>query len=221
VMEAARRALRVLALFAIVSSTGCGDTAPQSPDARNKSTPAASADLLPPAPGGLALVLEAEDGAVQPPMVVEDFAPQKHPRLGMQRASGGKCVAVPKDANKACKLKKEKPKGKVTMKFNAPRAGNYYIYVRTLWSAVGRGCSNSFGMILDDSKPLAVTDATYGVWHWIKFKSNDPRSTAPRAFKLTKGEHTLTFTNREDDTRLDQVYITDDADDRPAGMMKQ
>jgi len=220
VTEAARRVLHVLVVFAIMSPTGCGDTGPQNAGGDKKSKPTAKAALLPPAHSGPTLVLEAEDGTVEASMVIEDFTPQKHPRLGVQRASGGKCVSVPKDANKACKLKKEKPKGKVTMKFSVPEDGTYYIYPRTWWSATGRGCSNSFGMILDDRKPLAVTDATYGVWHWIKFKSDDPRSTAPRPFKLKKGEHTLTFTNREDDTRLDQVYITSDAEDGPAGIMK-
>ena len=49
-------------------------------------------------------------------------------------------------------------------------------------------------MIVDGRRPLIVTDSTCQVWHWVK---------------LTP-----------DDVKLDQIYITDDPDDRPVGMVK-
>ena len=69
--------------------------------------------------------------------------------------------------------------------------------------------------------PLEVTDQTFDVWLWHKFNTEDPQVKTPRAFKLKKGEHTLVFTNREDNSKLDQIYITDNPDDRPAGIMEK
>ena len=195
-------------LSALLLPTGCGEDA--GPGAR-----AGNRKLRPAVDNAVSIVLEAEDGSVKPAMVIEEFPPQRHPELGIQRASGDRCAAVPKDANAAVK---EEPAGEVALRFHVPKDGVYYIYPRTWWTD---GCSNSFGMVLDDRTPLAVTDSAYGVWHWIKLKPDDVRSAGPRPFELKRGEHVITFTNREDDTKLDQVYITDNPDDRPDGVMKK
>ena len=147
-------------------------------------------------------------------MVVEEIQPSSHPVLGPQSASGGRCVAVPEGANKD---RKENPRGKVTMKFNVPKNGTYYIHPRVWWKD---GCSNSFGMAVDGAKPIMVTDATYEVWHWVKLMPDDPRSSVPSGFKLAKGKHAVTFTNREDNVKLDQAYITDDPRAAPVGIVE-
>ena len=198
---------RFCALLSLLTPAGCGD--PSAP------SPAALAPRLLPAENQPArIILEAETGAVEPAMIVEDFQPVNHPQLGLQTASGGKCVAVPRDANKA---DKKHPKGQVTLQFTVPKDGTYYIFPRVWWTG---GCGNSFGMALDGGPALTVTDGDYDRWHWIKLLSDDPSATTPRPFTLKKGQHALVFTNREDASRLDQVYITDDPKDAPTGIMQ-
>ncbi len=155
-----------------------------------------------PVQNSVRIVLEAEAAlAVEPDMAVEDFPPCTHLVAGVQSASGGRCVTVPKDANKN---RKEDPRGKLALRFSVPKEGVYYIHPRAWWKD---GCSNSFGMAVDGAKPLLVTDATYEVWHWIKLLPDDPKSGQnTRGFKLSAGEHILVFTNREDNVKLDQVY---------------
>ncbi len=173
--------------------------------------------LLPALGGSDTVVIEAEAGKVEASVVVEPFAPYRHPTTGLQEASGGRCVAIPKDANKACKAEKREPKGKVVLTFSVPKDGTYYIHPRVWWKD---GCSNSFAMAVDASAAILLTDGVYESWHWFEFKPDDFKSDAPRAFKLKKGTHTLTFSNREDHVKLDQVYVTSDPDDRPAGIMQ-
>lgn len=206
---------RTMAFLAMVVLAGCGSGEGKGADAGESPPPVRN--LLPPEDTGVRIVLEAEAGQVEPNMVIEEFQPVRHPDLGLQEASGGKCVLVPKDANKECKLNKTEPKGKVVLEFSVPKEGEYYIYPRVFW--LGE-CWDSMEMSVDGGKGLLVTDTRYNHWHWVKFSSPDETSTAPRSFRLAAGRHTLMFKNREDGTRLDQVYITDDPDDRPTGMKK-
>ncbi|MFH1730217.1 MAG: hypothetical protein ABIF82_01020 [Planctomycetota bacterium] len=194
--------LPMFSLLLLTALAGCGEDRP--PEAR----------LLPPVDDAVIIVLEAEGGTFEPAMTVEDFAECTHPEAGLQEASGGRCIAVPKDANKA---DKDNPKGRLVLKFTVPKDGTYYVHPRVWWKD---GCGNTLGMAVDNSAPLLVTDSTYEVWHWVKLNPDDFKSTAPRPFKLKKGAHTITFSNREDDVKLDQVYITNDPDDRPAGVMR-
>jgi len=214
--------VRVLAVALIAGSAGCGQAAD---DAGVKGKePGTQNTLLPPLPAGVKIVLEAEDATPEPDMVIEEFKPVRHPDLGMQKASGGKCAYVPKGVNDLAKSEEGQkkgiePKGKLTLKFSVPKEGKYCIYSRTYWTG---GCSNSFTMVLDNHKPLELTDGTYYVWHWVTLRSEDPGELlSSRAFTLTQGEHTLVFANREDDTRLDQVYITDNPADKPAEIMNR
>jgi len=200
-MTATKSAVRGLCCLLALSLAGCEEK--QQPKAR----------LLPALDRSAAVVLEAEAGNVEPAMVIEEFAGSVHKSLGLRKTSGGRCVSVPKDANAA---QKNKPKGTLALTFSVPKDGVYYIHPRTWWKD---GCGNSLGMSVDGAPPMLVSDGTYETWHWIKLNPDDFKSDAPRPFKLTKGEHTLTFSNREDDVKLDQVYVTSDPDDRPAGVM--
>jgi len=197
--------LRVSFLFAALSPAGCGGEG--------------HGDLLPALDQGAKIVLEAEQGEVTPAMRVEDFVPRRHPKRGLQQASGGKCVSVPKGANTDANGEKIPPKGKVVLTFSVPKRGKYYIYPRTWWKD---GCGNSFKMVVDQRPPVVVEDGTYEVWHWITLRSKKgtSQSRKPRPFPLKEGEHTVTFYNREDHARLDQVYVTDDPDDRPTDIME-
>jgi hypothetical protein len=220
-----------LLLVVALLATGCGDTDPANAAGAGSNTgnesPAANTGnsgderALLPALGGFAVVLEAESGAVKPSMVKEDVKPTG--ASSIHKASGGKCVAVPKGANAACKARKEDPVGSVTLTFEVPEDGTYYIYPRVRWQD---GCSNSFAMTVDGGKPIDITSGNYDKdgpndpWHWIKLKPIEPGEKGYRPFKLKKGKHTLVFHNREDDTRLDQVYITDDPEQKVAGIMQ-
>ena len=200
-------------LLIMLSTTGCNDNTGVSGP---KGGTAGKKGLLPPLGGNFEIVLEAEDGKLEPDMVVEEFKPVAHPRTGViQRASGGKCIAVPPKTNVGDK--KKNPRGTVTLKFSVPRDGKYYIFPRVWWTD---GCSNSLGMIVDQRPEILFTGSTEKSWHWHKFEPLDATSDEPRAFTLKQGEHTLTFRNAEDDVRLDQIYITDRPDNRPAGIMK-
>jgi len=208
--------VRVCVLLALICPVGCGENGGQ-----QTGKGADPIDLLPALDEGVRLVLEAETGKAEPAMAVAGFEPYRHEVKGMQRASGGKCVVVPKDANRECKATPENPKGKppvgkLTLDFTVPEDGTYYIYPRTWWR---ESCWNSFHLSVDGAKPLVVTDTTYKVWHWVMLMADGGNNT-PRPFRLKKGKHELVFMNREDDVKLDQVYITDDPDDRPAGIMK-
>ena len=213
----------------LAAAAGCG----KETDAGKQAAPAAQASrpgtLLPPLGEGARVVLEAEAGTVVSPMVVVPFEPYRHPRLGVQVASGGECVSIPDGVNPK-DAKETALEGRVTLEFTVPKDGKYYIYPRAWWLDQ---CGNSFGMLIDGRNPTARPestaalrplivggDTTLEVWHWIKLMPDDVKSNAPRAFTLTRGRHTVTFTNREDGPKLDQIYITDDPDDRPAGIVK-
>ncbi len=60
-------------------------------------------------------------------------------------------------------------------------------------------------MRIDDGAPfLFGENATYRVWHWVKYPVS--RMSAP--LRLKQGRHTLLFKNREDGVRLDQVILS-------------
>jgi hypothetical protein len=215
-----RRGWFPVAMVLALAVAGCDNGAEPPKQAAPK--PTQKPTLLPELDTGFSVVLEAEAGAVEPAMVVEVFTPHEHADLGLQEASGGRCVSVPKGANDAAKQAKLPLPGSVTLTFSVPKEGVYYIWPRCWWDDQ---CSNSFGMLLDGgsqvagAKPILVTGTVYRAWRWIKFQALDPASGAPRGFRLIQGEHTITFTNREDQVKLDQVYITDDPYDVPSGIM--
>ena len=207
-MMATKSAATTLCLLLALSLSGCEEK-------QERSKPS----LLPALGGPEAIVLEAEAGKIEASMVVEPFAPRRHPDTGLQEAAGGQCVTIPKDANKACKDDKTgrtKPKGSVVLTFRVPKDGTYYIHPRVWWTD---GCSNSLAMSVDALPAILLTDGIYENWHWFEFKSDDISAGELRAFKLKKGEHTITFSNREDNVKLDQLYVTSDPDDRPADIM--
>ncbi len=99
---------------------------------------------------------------------------------------------------------------------DVPADGSYVLWCRVWWEGE---CSNSFTVGFDDQPAfLFGEDATYKAWHWVKYPVS--RTAAP--IKLTQGPHTLTFKNREDGVRLDQVLLSADkrfvpVDIEPAG----
>jgi hypothetical protein len=233
--------IRVMAMLipVLLALAGCGedsDTArtagkPPEQTGADSSKGQDEFDLLPALPQGFSVVLEAENGEFEPDMIVEEFSPTRHERFGLQTASGGKCIAIPDKINEK-KGRKDNPRGRVTLEFTIPEDGTFYVFPRTWWQDQ---CGNSFGLLIDGRNPArppdapdaaeplmigATTSGAHKVWRWTKLKAPG-NTTAPRAFRLTAGRHTITFTNREDGVKLDQVYITEEPGTPAEGPMKK
>jgi len=87
---------------------------------------------------------------------------------------------------------------------NIPADADYTLWCRVFWEGE---CSNSFRITFDDQPAfLFGEDATYKTWHWVKY----PVSRTAKRIHLTQGPHILTFHNREDGVRLDQILISTD-----------
>ena len=94
--------------------------------------------------------------------------------------------------------------GKAVFSVEIPEDDTFTLWCRVWWEGE---CSNSFNVTVDDQPAfLFGEDATYKKWHWVKYPV--ARTTPP--LKLAKGKHTLTFHNREDGVRLDQVLLSAD-----------
>jgi len=220
-MRTASWYLRLCALLALLSALGCDETQGRGQASGGKKgdgRQAAKKQGDHPAGAPMPKLLEAEGGDVGLDMVkgAAEDAPGRGDRY---RASGGRCVYVPPNTNVG--PKKKNPKGHVRLTFTAPKDGKYYIHPRVWWTD---GCSNSMGLIISQNgkarRETVFTNSTYKAWQWFKFPSPDPASEHPRAFRLKAGECVLTFTNQEDNVKLDQVYVTDDPEDAPAGVME-
>lgn len=141
---------------------------------------------------GVKLCFEAESASsIDLPMIVATN--------GVAGASG--CyLEIPEGAGNPPKLEA----GKASFTVELPEDGSFVLWCRVWWEGE---CSNSFTVNADDQPGfLFGEDATYKVWHWVKY----PVSRTVSPIKLVKGKHTLTFHNREDGVRLDQVILSAD-----------
>ncbi|MCL2105031.1 MAG: hypothetical protein FWH21_08285 [Kiritimatiellaeota bacterium] len=94
--------------------------------------------------------------------------------------------------------------GKAAFSFEIPADAEYTLWARVHWDDE---CGNSFTVVIDDQPGfLFGEDATYKVWHWVKY----PVSRTAKPISLSKGKHTVTFHNREDGVCLDQVLLSAD-----------
>lgn len=141
---------------------------------------------------GVKICVEAETAlSLEPPMVIVTN--------GHAGASGA-YLELPEGAGNPPKL----DAGKATVALEVPEDGLFTLWCRVRWEGE---CSNSFTVSADDQPAfLFGEDATYKVWHWVKYPVS--RTVAP--IKLAKGKHTLTFRNREDGVCLDQVLLSAD-----------
>jgi hypothetical protein len=103
-------------------------------------------------------------------------------------------------------------RGWATFTFNIPRDGEYVIWGRIK----GRdGYANSF-FVSVDAAPEIVWDVTKNNrWEWDRVSDRGVGSTNtpeidPLTFQFEAGEHTIVIGNREKETLLDQLIITDD-----------
>jgi len=114
--------------------------------------------------------------------------------------AAGAYLEIPEGAGNPPKVEA----GKADFTFDVPEDGSFTLWCRVWWEGE---CSNSFTVSADGLPSfLFGEDATYKTWHWVKYPVS--RTVAP--LKLAKGRHTLTFHNREDGVRLDQVLLSAD-----------
>jgi hypothetical protein len=139
------------------------------------------------------ILLEAEAGKVAAPMAVFEDA----------EASGGSYVLAPEGPEG----EEINVGGEVVHVFHAPEAGAYALWLRTRFSGA---CGDSLSVALDGLPVGTVQDSVYGAWHWTPLSG--------RKLDLAPGEHVLVVGNREDGSAYDQVLLTADPDERPAGI---
>lgn len=141
---------------------------------------------------GHRVCLEAETGfGIEAPVVIAS---------NEVAGASGAYLSIPEGAGNPPKLMA----GRVSFQIDVPEDAAYTLWCRVWWEGE---CSNSFNVGFDDQPTfLFGEDATYKAWHWVKYPVS--RTAAP--IKLTKGKHTLTFHNREDGVRLDQVLLSAD-----------
>lgn len=113
-------------------------------------------------------------------------------------------------------------KGWATFEVNIPKSDNYII-----WGRVHSrdGYANSF-FVQVDGKEVVVWDLlkrNYYIWEYVTKRGNGYTTTpdvAPMIYYLTAGRHIIKIGNREKETRLDELIVTNDLervyDDHPS-----
>ncbi len=133
---------------------------------------------------------EAEDGAITPPMVIEQRA----------NACGGRYVVSEESWSD----------GAVEFQFDAPETDNYFIWARVsgiTWH------HNSFRVSIDGQDPFQYEiRPPDGAWHWNQVY---PEHQPVQPLGLKAGSHTIRFIAREASSDLDVLYITNHPDLRP------
>lgn len=142
------------------------------------------------------ICLEAESAGTVVPALKKVLA-------GTSKEYSGKgYIHIPWDKNET------KGVGQATLKLNAPKAGNYYVFARTFWE---NGCGNSVLLVINGQERMLGEDGTYNKWHWV---SN------PTKIPLKAGANTIVLKNRETGVKIDQIFLTDDSEYEPVGTRK-
>jgi hypothetical protein len=173
------------------------------------STPTDTPTPTPTADPGVDVWIQAEsaDGGA-------DFAPLT---VGTDdEASNGEYVHVPNGEGNHYGTAPDE--GRAEYAFEVPTDGEYVIWGRCI---APTSDDNSFWVSVDDGREhewWIARDGDGGRTEWGWFEVNDRvTSSYPVTFDLSAGEHTLTVTWREDGTKLDRLFVTDDLDAEPTG----
>jgi hypothetical protein len=158
---------------------------------------AAPANALAPDKG---TYLEAEAGLVLPNMVVAE-GPE---------ASGGEYVWTPGEPGE-----KGGGQGSVTWRLRVLREGTYYVWGRIM-AATPDDDSFLVRVLAESSEPVTNAEwhtGTHEQWEWVGLSL--ARQTEVTPIALPSGEVSIQLRTREDGTRIDRLFITPDADERP------
>jgi hypothetical protein len=118
---------------------------------------------------------------------------------GIENVSGI-AISIPEKAGNP----PERCEGAAVYTINIPKKGNYTLWCRVRWNGE---CSNSFTARFNDKPPILFgEDATYKVWHWVKYPVS--RTSAPIA--LEAGKTIFKIENREDGIMVDQIILSTD-----------
>lgn len=152
-------------------------------------------------PAAQSVSWEAESGRVIAPMV----------RDKDEKASGGAFVWMPAQPGE----KASTSLGAVTWQLKVEKAGRYYLWGRVM---APTSVNDSFYLRLfnDEGEILARTDWPTGVrrdWQWIPFAPDGQREPMP--LELPSGTVNVQLRVREAGTKMDRLYLTPRAHDRP------
>jgi hypothetical protein len=109
--------------------------------------------------------------------------------------------------------------GTVSLTFNVPSAGTYYVWGRVLApSASGDSLFVSMDGGVEDVYDVAE-NVWSPLWQWTKVNGRGvtgiPLTLNPRTFVLTAGSHVIAFRMRDANSKLDRIFITNNANAQP------
>lgn len=118
---------------------------------------------------------------------------------GIKNISGS-VISIPEKAGNP----PERCEGAATYTFDLPEKGAFTLWCRVWWNGE---CSNSFTAKINDKPPILFgEDATYKVWHWVKYPV---ARTSPKIY-LEAGKQSFKIENREDGIMVDQIILSSD-----------
>jgi CubicO group peptidase (beta-lactamase class C family) len=141
----------------------------------------------PPSSGPVTISREAESGSRAAPMIVKSDS----------TASGGQFVEVPQGAGNNTNDTTHGGPGQVTFSIGIPQSSTYALWARTIAPNTG---SDSFYVMRDSTLLKEWTAPLSTSWTWNKIAN----------LSLTTGTVSISFRQREDGAKLDQILLTND-----------
>ena len=106
----------------------------------------------------------------------------------------------------------------ISFSFTVSRTGYYYLWARAMGLSWGE---DSFFLSMDGQEPFPWHIPHYGAMNqWVWGRAHLQEDTI-LPYYLTAGTHTIRFIGRENNSRLDEVILTDDAYFHPVSPSKQ
>lgn len=148
---------------------------------------------------GKGVYVEAESGRIAPVMEAADDP----------AASGGKFVWVPGKPGEGGRVS-----GRVRWDLTVPAAGNYYIWGR-VQSPTPSDDSFTIALTPDGGQEIRIdwSVGKHPQWGWSML--TEPGAKSPRPFALPAGKVRLELAPREDGAKMDRLFITGSAADKP------
>ena len=167
--------------------------------------PAQDDEKPPPAANKVTIWLEAEEGDI--------FSPMEHDQDA--RASSGNYIWVP-DGNDNL-YSPSADAGYVNYNFSVPATGTYWIWGRVI---AGERSDDSFFVSIDDGEYIAWHTQIGGpdTWIWDQVRNGPVNEGQIFSVELDEGEHRLTIMQREDETKIDKILISNDQGYVPKGL---